>query len=319
MIKERSRKMALTKRAALKALGQKIRQKHGFTIDESLLLAEEQVEQFIKSAETPYQRFAEAYKGIEFRSGGHLDYDYLVEPGNIGKTEEGEITTLFLDLKNFTKYCLFLSRKKVYEAKAAVIASVIDVCRIYDAHLHEIPGDGVLFFFGRKNQEPLDAALQAIQAACDTMAFLEEDIIPEYNNEDTYPDIYPKIGIDYGIALWGAYGCDPYYEVKATAFNVDIASKMMNQCNSKQIAIGNDLKKFVVIEEKHLECGWKYERRLTVQGEEKTVSYQTWIFDWRTFRRDEMDIDSDLSKLGIIGSAPTVIKSKSKLGDAPLA
>jgi len=312
--------MALTKRAALKALGQRIRERYGFTIDESLLLAEEEIEQFIKSVEAPYQRFAEVYKGIEFRPGGHPDYDYLVEPGNIGDTEEGEITALFLDLKNFTKYCWFLSREDVYKAKAAVIAAVIDVCRMYGGHLHEIPGDGVLFFFGLKNQEPLDTALQAMQAACDAMAFLEEDIIPEYNDEDVYPDIYPKMGIDYGSVLWGAYGCDPHYEVKATAFNVDIASKMMHHCKSRQIAIGDDLKKFVDIdEETYLARGWKYERSLTVRGEKKSVSYQTWILDWGTFRRDEMEVDSDLSKLGIIGSAPIVITSKSKLGDAPLA
>lgn len=312
--------MALTKRAALKALGQKIRQKYGFAIDESLLLGEEQIEQFIKSAEAPYQRFAEAYKGIEFRPGGHPDYDCLAEPENVGDTEEGEITTFFLDLKNFSKYCRLLSRGKVYEAKAPVIAAVIGVCRMYGGHLHEIPGDGVLFFFGRKNQEPLDTASQAMQAACDAMALLEEDVIPEYNDEDTYPDIYPKVGIDYGTALWAAYGWDPYYEVKATAFNVDIASKMMHQCNSRQMAIGDDLKSFLDIdEEEYLERGWKYERSLTVLGERRTLSYQTWIFDWRTFRREEMDADSDLSKLGIAGPAPVVTRSKSKLGDAPLA
>lgn len=312
--------MALTKRAALKALGQKIRQRHGFRIDGSLLLGEEQIEQFIKSAEAPYKRFAEAYKGIEFRPGGHPDYDYLIEPENIGDTKEGVITTLFLDLKNFTKYCRLLSRENVYKAKAVVIAAVINVCWMYGGHLHEIPGDGVLFFFGHKNQEPLDAALQALQAACDAMAFLEEDIVPEYNDEDIYPDIYPKMGIDYGSVLWGAYGCDPYYEVKATAFNVDIASKMMCQCNSKQIAIGNDLKEFVnVDEEKYLAPGWKYERSLTVQGEKSTVCYQTWIFSWRIFRREEMDEDLDLSNLGIVGPTPIVSRSKSKLGNAPLA
>jgi len=312
--------MALTKRAALKALGQQIRLRHGFTIDQSLLLGEEQIEQFMKSSEVAYRRFAEAYKGIEFRLGGHPDYDHLAEPGSIGDTEEGVITTLFMDLKNFTKYCRLLSRKDVYEAKAAAIAAVIGVCRIYSGHLHDIPGDGVLFFFGGKNQDPLDTASQAVQAACDAMAFLEEDVIPEYNDEDTYPDIYPKMGIDYGTALWGAYGCDPQYEVKATAFNVDIASKMMHQCNARQIAVGDDLKEFVGIgEEEYLARGWKYERSLTVQGGKREVSYQTWIFDWRAFRGQEMDPGSDLSQLGIVGSTLTVTVSKSKLGDAPLA
>jgi len=312
--------MALTKREALRALGQKIRQRYSFAFKESLLLSGEQIEQFLQSVEIPYQRFAEVYRGIEFRPGGHPDYNHLVEPEKIGSTEKGEITTLFIDLKNFTKYCRFLSRENVYKAKGTVIAAVIGVCRMYGGHLHEIPGDGVVFFFGRKDQEPLDASLQAVQAACNAMAFLEEDVIPEYNDEDTYPNIYPKIGIDYGIALWGGYGCDPYYEVKATAFNVDVASKMMHQCNSREIAIGDDLKTFVDIdEEKYLTHGWKYERSLTVQGEKKSFSYQTWIFNWRTFRREEMNEDSDLSKLGMIGSAPTIITSKSKLGDAPLA
>lgn len=311
--------MALTKREALRALGQRIRQRHGFGFDESAFLANERVKEFAESEEAPYQRFAQAYTGAKFTPGGHPDYDYLAERGNAGNTQEGQTTTLFLDLKNFTKYCCFLSREVVYKAKSAVIAGAIDVCRIYGGHLHEIPGDGVLFFYGRKDEETIDGTLQALQAACDAMAFLEEEIIPEYD-EDTYPDLYPKMGLDFGTALWGPFGSEPFYEVKATGFNVDIASKMMHQCNSKEIAVGEDLKVFAGLDEKkYLEQGWKYERELTVEGEKKSVQYQTWKFDWRRFRDEEMDGDVDVSKLGLLGAAPTVIKSKSKLGDAPLA
>jgi class 3 adenylate cyclase len=209
--------------------------------------------------------------------------------------------------------------QNVYQAKAVVIAAVIDVCRMYGGHLHDIPGDGVLFFFGGKEQESLDAAMRAVQAACDGMVFLESDIIHEFNSEESYPDIYPKMGIDYGTVLWGAYGCDHCYETKATGFNVDIASKMMRQCNAKDIAIGDDLRTFLELPEDYLTRGWKYDRSLTIGGEERTVSYQTWLLDWRSFGRQEMNTNSGLEQLGALGPIPRVVTSKSKLGDAPLA
>ena len=219
--------MPLTKKAAFKTLAQKARKKYGFQFNGTSLINESQVREFQKSTESSYRLFAEIYEAKEYKHGGHPDYDYLAESENIGKTESGNITTLFMDLKNFTKYCCFIPPSDVYKAKATVIETVIDICKCYDGHLHEIPGDGVMFFFGGKGKDDLDTSTQAINAAINAMSVLEEEVIPEYNNSEKYPDIYPKMGIDYGNVVWGAYGADPYYEVKATSFYVDIASKVM--------------------------------------------------------------------------------------------
>lgn len=312
--------MALTRAEAFEALGQVVRARHDLSVDSSSLLEDTQLQLYAQATEVPYQRYAEVYKGMKSRVGGHPDYDHLADPEYAGTTQEGEVATFFLDLKNFTKYCLLLSRQTVYQAKGAVIEAAIAIARIYGGHLHDIPGDGTLVFFGGAQEELLDAAGRALQAACDSMALLEEVVIPEYNDDERYPNIYPKMGLDCGVALWGAYGCRPDYEVKATAFNVDIASKMMDGCNAREIAIGDDLKQLLDIDEKeYLERGWKYVRRLTVEGEEREVSYQTWKLDWRSFRDDLMQSDGDLSQLGRAGPLPKVSPSKSSLGDAPLA
>lgn len=309
----------LSKDVAFKALGQKIRHQYGLSYNENSMFSNSQMEVYKAAKDPVYLRFAEAYDGVIPKPGGHPDYNYLASPEKVGQYEEGEITALFMDLKNFTKYCLFLKRERVYPAKAAAIEAVIDVCRIYDGHLHEIPGDGVLVYFGGKSKDNLESANIAIQAACEAMAFLSEEIIPEYNNDNSYPDLFPKMGIDTGPSLWAAYGAHPHYEVKATAFNVDIASKMMCDCNSKQIKIGDDIKNKLEIEDEYLDLGWIYKKELTVEGKECQANYKTWFFDWQKFKNNKMRKEIDLSKLGLTTSKIEVIGSKSKLGDAPLA
>lgn len=315
--------MGITKKDAFKALAERARQRAGLAYQSQALLDPATIRDYLKSQETPYRNFAEAYDEItSYPRGGHPDYNHLAEMENVGMTEEGIITTLFLDLKNFTKYCCFLSPLDVFKAKHAVIDATIGVCRTYLGHLHEVPGDGVMFFFGGRDQTDTDPARRALNAAADTMQLLEEEVIPEYNNSDKYPSIYPKIGLDYGKSLWGAYGAAPLYEVKATAFNVDIAAKMMGQCNAKQIAIGDSLKEFLdVNQDNYLESGWVYDPQLTVQGEEKKFSYKTWLFNWSRYLKDQKNESFDLAKAikGVGAYAPAIVKSRTTLGDAPLA
>lgn len=312
--------MSLTKQQAYEALASKIRSRVGFTTEQLKSLEDRTVERYLESKEWPYERLAKALRESPVTRGGHPDYNHLAEPESVGQTEEGVITTFFLDLRNFSKYCRLLSPQAVYKAKSATIEAIISVCYMYGGHLHEIPGDGVLFFFGGKNCDAVEYAGRAISAACDAIWFLEEEIIPEYNDDDNYPDIYPKMGLDHGEVLWGAYGADGYYEVKATSFYVDIASKMMRQCNARQIAMGDSFKEFLQISEDYLESGEPYHRQLTVEGEKREIDYKTWIFSWRNFRSNEMpDDSSNLSRMGTLGKLPGTTPSRSKLRDAPLA
>ena len=263
--------MSLTKQQALKAIAAEARRRAGFVdYDRSAIPSPSALKAYARSAEFPYLQFAEFMEAAPFKRGGHPDYDYLAHSRQSRTNREGSITTLFMDLKNFTKYCCFLSRALVYQAKSASIEAAIGVCRLYHGHLHEIPGDGVMFFFGGKQASALESARRALNAASDVMDLLERLVITEYNDQDEYPSIHPKIGIDYGPALWGAYGAPPEFEVKVTAFNVDIAHKMMAERNSQELAVGNDLKTLLDLDEaKYLESGWVFKKQLTVNGQEK--------------------------------------------------
>ena len=312
--------MSITKKQALRAIAAQARKHAGLGFDPSALPRESEIREYLKSSERSYRQFAEFIQAVGPKSGGHPDYDHLAQPELIGTTVEGKITTLFMDLKNFTKYCCFLSREKVYQAKYASIEATIGVCRLHGGHLHDITGDGVMFFFGGVSANEFESAESALTAAADAMLLLEEEVIVEYNNKNQFPNIQPKIGIDFGQALWGAYGAAPNFEVKATSFNVDIANKMMSQRNSQEVAIGDDLMKHLDIDaDEYLEPGWTYERQLTVDGVEKTISYKTWVFDWRRQLKDRADSDRDLSRLGIVGAPIVVTGSRTTLGDAPLA
>lgn len=313
--------MSITKKDALRAIAAQARKRVGLDYKSSALLSNEQVEGYLKSSDPTYRRFADFYLNNLNRRGGHPDYDHLALPNLAGKTEEGAITTLFMDLKNFTKYCCFLSPQAVYRAKSASIETAIGVCRIYGGYLHEIPGDGVMFFFGGKNKDDVDFAKKAIDAAADTMDTLEKEVMIEYNSSDQYPNIHPKIGVDYGNATWGAYGAQPIFEVKATSFNVDIAHKMMNERLSQEVAIGNDISDFLKIKkEKYLSTGWCYEKQLTVEGKTQQISYQTHIFDWQQWLQDKSNENEDLSLIGTLKAPAIVTKSATRLSSStPLA
>jgi class 3 adenylate cyclase len=312
--------MGITKKQALRAIAAQARNHAGLSFDRGALLTDRTVEEYLRSPEVVYKRFGEFYKSLPFKRGGHPDYNHLASMESLGQTAEGNITTLFMDLKNFTKYCCFLSRNAVYQAKYASIEATIGVCRLHGGHLHDIPGDGVMFFFGGPQTNDLESARHALDAAADAMELLEEVVIAEYNDKSQYPNIHPKIGVDFGAALWGAVGAPPDFEVKATGFNVDIANKMMSRRNSQEVAVGDGLKDLLGIkEEEYLETGWVYERQMTVKGKVEKFSYNTWVFDWRKHLRERGDADSDLARLGGLKSAAAASGSKTRLGDAPLA
>lgn len=320
--------MGLSRKRALASIAHKIRKKYGFGYDENMLLQESQIKKYQESEIPSYKLFAKVYEATGVKYGGHPEYDYLAETENVGKTEAGTITTFFLDLRNFTKYCYFLSGTDVYKAKAAVIETAISICLIYEGHIHEIPGDGVMVFWGGKQVDNIDMAQRAINAASDAMKTLEEEIIPAYNEDPKYPNIHPKMGIDYGDVVWGAYGAEPNYEVKATSFYADIASKMMSQCNAREIAIGNSLKEHLDlgVDDDYLEKKDPYKRQLTINGEEKSISYEIWSFKWKKYLSDREDQDKDLSELWVASPAPPdlvvsveEVRSRTKLGQAKLA
>jgi class 3 adenylate cyclase len=314
--------MGITKKQALRAIAAQARKHANLPFDTSALMPENVLKEYLRSPEATYKRFAEFCESLPLKRGGHPEYDFLADPANVGKTAEGNVTTFFMDLKNFTKYCCFLSRDKVYQAKYASIEAAIGVCRIHGGHLHDITGDGVMFFFGGGRANDVETARQALDAAADAMELLEKEVITEYNDNCQYPNIHPKIGVDFGPALWGAYGAPPNFEVKATAFNVDVANKMMSDRNSQEVAIGDELKNLLEVgEEEYLENGWVYNRQMTVNGEEKKISYKTWVFDWRKHLRDRNEEDKDLARIGFVTlPAQAALKgSKTTLGPAPLA
>ena len=310
--------MNIKKIDAYEKLGNQIRKKYGMEYDATKLYSNSEFAIIKESTNEFMHKYASAYSGEERTKGGHPNYDYLAEQSNIGLSESGSITAFYFDLKNFTKYFRLLDNKeKVYKAKAASIEAVASICYMYGGHLHEIPGDGVLFYFGGKYCDHSIEAQKALFALCDSMVILEKYIIPQYNSDD-YPDIYPKMGLDFGEVLWGAYGSNPNYEVKATSFNVDIASKMLSYCNSKESALGDDFKKHLEIEEIYLTKNDKsYRKQLKVKGVEKIIDYPIWKFNWREYYNKEMSDNTEISNLSNPKFKST--QSRSILKDAPLA
>lgn len=119
----------------------------------------------------------------------------------------------------------------------------------------------------------------------------------------------------YGRAVAKDPGCLRAYLARGELY-FELAVCVISACNSQEVAIGDDLKTFLEIDEDdYLETGWKYERQL----KEKSISYKTWVFDWRKQLTERDDNERDLARLGIMPTPLIVTASKTTLGDAPLA
>jgi hypothetical protein len=134
--------MSITRKQALRAIAVQARKRARFDYDKATLLPDYLVRDYLKSQDPTYKRFTDFYEARDTKRGGHPDYDFLAQPANVGNTVEGRITTLFMDLKNFTKYCCFLSSTDVYQAKYASIESTIGVCSLHGATCTTSPWTG---------------------------------------------------------------------------------------------------------------------------------------------------------------------------------
>ena len=99
---------------------------------------------------------------------------------------------------------------------------------------------------------------------------IEEGINPILNNYD-YPDLYIKIGIDYGESMVMRYGKDKVKaHVDLLGPVMNIAAKVQNKAKPQQIMIGEDIyKKIHPTTQKNFELkvwdkdSWNYRNRQT--------------------------------------------------------
>lgn len=235
--------------------------------------------------------------------GGCPEYDHL----EYGDMEEGYNTTLVIDLVNFTARSLHSKDdpeklKELTELKKKFINSCVVAVGMYNGHIHDITGDGIMAFFnkGEKHEQINNAILSGV-----LMIYGVKEILnPLLKQEDPdHRDIQVRVGVDTGNVIWTKMGSIRHLqscEVKAVGFSVDSSAKLSSG-KSWELKIGENIydqgkEAFKELADKRYE---DYEK--TIDGNK--VVYKRFYFNWEKYIKwHENNIDAVIrSCLPIIG------------------
>ncbi len=221
--------------------------------------------------------------------GGHPDYDHLLYTDEM---EDGWITTLFADLKNFSARGLFVNPTDVKAVKRQVLGLWIDSVRIMGGHVHSIDGDGLMVFFGRRNADPAQATYDALAAGINLLTLTEDNLNPLLEDQG-HDKVRVRVGVDHDPDMrWGRVGIPGHYEVKGTGFGIDFAAKMMQSRRSGFVMVGETLVDLIDVPRDFLrvhtythngeEVEDRYYRRTWHSGKpnEQERLYKKWQFDF---------------------------------------
>ncbi|NYB72817.1 hypothetical protein HZF24_01535 [Sedimentibacter hydroxybenzoicus DSM 7310] len=239
--------------------------------------------------------------------GGCPEYDNL-EYDDIA---EGYNTTLVIDLVNFTARSLH-SKNDIDKLKELAILKkkFINSCAVavgmFNGHIHDITGDGIMAFFnvGERHEQINEAMLAAI-----FMIYAVKEILnPSLKDENpSHRDIQVRVGVDTGSVIWTKMGSIKHLnscEVKAVGFSVDSAAKLSSG-NSWELKIGEDL--YNQGKEKFKELTSKYDDyKRTIDGLE--IIYKRYYFDWEKYVRSHDNNIGEVikSRLPLLGYGETV-------------
>ena len=153
--------------------------------------------------------------------------------------EKIPMAVMFVDLVGSTDMSLSLPEEKVAMIVSSFAQEMAISVKQHDGFTLKFVGDAVIGYFIHKSA--LMASDNAISCAQNMIKIIEEGINPILNNYD-YPDLFIKIGIDYGESMVMRYGKDKdraHVDLLGPVMN--IAAKVQNKARPQQIMIGEDV------------------------------------------------------------------------------
>jgi len=136
------------------------------------------------------------------------------------KAETREISVLFLDIRNFTKFSESKSPQEVFDFLNQLFGHLIKIVDNHGGFVNKFMGDGILAVFGAPLSHPKHAK-QAFFAAQDILRKVES-----LNNSGEIPETRIGIGIHSGLALIGSVGSEERREYTIIGDTVNLASRI---------------------------------------------------------------------------------------------
>ena len=153
--------------------------------------------------------------------------------------EKIPMAVMFVELVGSTDMSLSLPEEKVAMIVSSFAQEMAIAVKQHSGYTLKFVGDAVIGYFIHKSA--LMASDNAISCAQTMIKIIEDGINPILNNYD-YPDLFIKIGVDYGESMVMRYGNDKMRShVDLLGPVMNIAAKVQNKAKPQQIMIGEDI------------------------------------------------------------------------------
>ena len=176
------------------------------------------------------------------KQGGAEYYGIISESDEFLRAHVNEkipMAVMFVDLVGSTDMSLSLPEEKVAMIVSSFAQEMAIAVKQHNGFTLKFVGDAVIGYFIHKSA--LMASDNAISCAQTMIKIIEDGINPILNNYD-YPDLFIKIGVDYGESMVMRYGNDKIRShVDLLGPVMNIAAKVQNKAKPQQIMIGEDI------------------------------------------------------------------------------
>jgi len=203
-------------------------------------------------------------KGIEYDATVDRSDAYLRKHVH----EKQNMVVMYVDLVGSTDITLTLPEEKVAIIISSFAQEMAFAVNHHDGFVLKFVGDAVIGYFIHSSS--LIAADNAVSCAKSMIRIIDEGINPILNQYD-YPDLFVKIGVDFGTNMIIRYGSDAEKShVDILGPTMNIAAKIQGKAGPQEILIGEDVYNRIhpSVQKEFLKKVWK-------EGESKYHSRET--------------------------------------------
>ncbi|MGW1454521.1 adenylate/guanylate cyclase domain-containing protein [Salegentibacter agarivorans] len=217
--------------------------------------------------------------------GNHPDFKFLQE----NETIKHHCVSMFVDIKGSTRLQLKYSLEEVRIIKDTLLTLCINVVSHFGGHVHRLQGDAAFVQFVRKDHNPNDSIINALNAASVLCQAVSEDLSAAFESYGLDP-IKIRVGIDYGAdeqVMWSHYGISNCNELTTTSIHTDLAAKLQHKASINSIRIGKNLVDAIEMKEDYFSTptqitdGLPQEDRYIIKSPE--LNYRQFDFQWKKY------------------------------------
>lgn len=194
--------------------------------------------------------------------------------------------SMFVDIKGSTKLVDKYSIQDVRMIKDTILSLIILVVNQFGGHIQRLQGDGVFITFCRRNREPINSIINALNASTILTQFISVDLADIFKKNDINP-LRIRVGIDYGSdenVLWSYYGLSGCDELTTTSLHTDMAAKLQVKASDNSILIGNNIVEALDLTKEVISNYYNKDGlREEVYNITPSLTYKFYCFDWKNY------------------------------------